>query len=247
MTQFRACALIPSYNNPITIREVVERVRRHLSTVIVVDDGSDAPARRELDALHKEGVITLCRREHNGGKGAAMKSGLAKVSQMGFTHALQVDADLQHNLDDIPTFLEAAREQPGALVLGYPEFDDTRPVGRNFGHALTAFWTRLEVGSAAIKDPQCGFRVYPIEAATSVHVRSDRMAYDVEVCVRMVWHGCAVVNLSTPVRYLTPEVGGVSHFHMFYDNVRISWMHTRLVTLAIWRRLTRVFRAPAKR
>jgi glycosyltransferase involved in cell wall biosynthesis len=247
VTEFNPCALIPSYNNPVTIREVVQRVSAHVETIVVVDDGSDAPAGEVLDALAAEGAIVLCRRAHNGGKGAAMKTGLAKVAQLGFSHALQVDADLQHNLDDIPKFLETARTQPSALVLGCPQFDETRPVGRNFGHALTAFWTRIEIGSDAITDPQCGFRVYPVEAANAVHVPSNRMDYDLEVCVRMVWYGCPVVNIPTHVRYLSAEEGGVSHFRMLNDNVLISWMHTRLVILAIWRWLTTPLRALAKR
>ena len=234
MSAFSPCALIPSYNNPLTVEEVVRRVAQHLETIVVVDDGSDEDARVVLDRLQQSGAITLVRRDENGGKGAAMKSGLAKAAELGFSHAMQVDADLQHDLEDIPRFLEVAREQPRALVLGSPRFDETRPPGRKFGHAFAAFWTRLEIGSDAIEDPQCGFRVYPVEAANAVHVRSDRMDYDLEVCVRLVWSGCPVVNIPTHVRYLSAEEGGVSHFHMVRDNALISWMHTRLVLIAIW-------------
>ncbi|MGH1346094.1 MAG: glycosyltransferase family 2 protein [Nannocystales bacterium] len=245
MSTSRTCALIPSYNNPQTVGEVVRRVGEHLETVVVVDDGSEDANRRVLEDLERSGAITLVRRDRNGGKGAAVKTGLAKVAELGFTHALQVDADLQHNLDDIPKFLGASQDQPDALVLGYPVFDDTRPAGREFGHAFTAFWTRLEIGSDAIKDPQCGFRVYPVAAATSVRVPSNRMDYDLEVCVRMVWYGCSVVNIPTAVRYLTADEGGISHFRMVRDNALITWMHTRLVILGMWLRFVSLFRPKA--
>ncbi len=241
MSAFRFCALIPSYNNPQTVAEVVRRVAEYVDPIVVVDDGSDAPSRDVLDGLQDTGAIILVRRPQNGGKGAAMKTGLAKVAELGFTHALQVDADLQHNLDDIPRFLSAARDQPTALILGCPQFDETRPRGREFGHAFTAFWTRLEIGSDAIKDPQCGFRVYPVEAANAVRVPSNRMDYDLEVCVRMVWRGSPVINIPTRVRYLSVEEGGVSHFRMLRDNALITWMHTRLVVLAIWSRIVGLF------
>ena len=232
---FRPCGLVPTYNNPQTVAAVVRETLEHLDTVVVVDDGSVEPARSRLEALGREPGVVLVRHPVNRGKGGAMKTGLQEAQARGFSHALQVDADGQHDLADIPRFLDAARSEPAALVLGAPYFDETRPPFRDFGHRLTSFWTRIETASSAIEDPQCGYRVYPLEAANAVRVKGDRMDYDVEVAVRMVWHGCPVINLRTKVRYLDASEGGVSHFHMFWDNVLISWMHTRLVTTAILR------------
>jgi len=65
----------------------------------------------------------------------------------------------------------------------------------------------------------------------------DGDVFDPEIAVRMVWAGVPTVNLRTRVRYLPREEGGVSHFHLFRDNARISWMHTRLVALALLRLL----------
>ncbi len=232
---FRACGLVPTYNNPQTVAAVVHEMLRHLDTVIVVDDGSVEPARSRLDALGQEAGVVLVRHPANVGKGGAMKTGLRDARARGFSHALQVDADGQHDLTDIPRFLDTARSQPTALVLGAPHFDETRPRFRNFGHWLTSFWTRIETASSAIEDPQCGYRVYPVLSANAVDVRGDRMDYDVEVAVRMVWYGCPILNLRTKVRYLDASEGGVSHFHMLWDNLLISWMHTRLVLVAISR------------
>jgi polyprenyl-phospho-N-acetylgalactosaminyl synthase len=242
MSDFRVCAIVPTYDNPQTVERVVKEVRGHLAVVIVVDDGSHAPAKAVLDRLADEPGVVLVRHAHNRGKGAAMKSGLREAAAQGFTHALQVDADGQHALDDIPRFLARAEAQPAALVLGAPQFDHTRPRIRGFGHWLTSFWTRIEVASSAIEDPQCGFRVYPVAAARAVAVRGDRMDFDPEIAVRLCWHGTPIVNLPTRVRYLEASEGGVSHFHMGRDNLLISWMHTRLVILAILRWLVRPFR-----
>lgn len=245
MSEFRACAVVPTYDNPQTVERVVAQVREHLPVVVVVDDGSHEPARTVLDRLAHEPGVVLVRHEHNRGKGAAMKSGLREAAARGFTHALQVDADGQHDLGDIPRFLACAREQPAALVLGAPQFDETRPGIRGFGHWLTSFWTRIEVASTAIEDPQCGFRVYPMEATQAVTVRGNRMDFDPEIAVRLHWHGTPIVNLPTRVRYLEASEGGVSHFHMGLDNLLISWMHTRLVVLAILRTMLRPFRSAA--
>jgi glycosyltransferase involved in cell wall biosynthesis len=238
----RACAVIPTFDNPRTIRTVVERVRVHLDDVIVVDDGSGEDARAVIDGIERDGLARVHRRAKNGGKGAAVKDGLRRAHESGFSHALQIDADGQHETDDIPRLLAAAREQPAALVLAAPVFDASAPRSRLAGRRITQFWTNFETGGRIIEDPMCGFRVYPLAAATAVRVVGDHMDFDIEIAVRMVWHGAAVVNLPTRVRYLPAEAGGVSHFRMVRDNLRISWMHTRLVNLRLWRTLARWLR-----
>src|SRR6185295_10928684 len=111
----------------------------------------------------------------------AVRTGLQRASERGFTHALQVDADGQHALDDATVLLDAARARPDALVLGAPRFDASAPRGRRIGRRITIFWTRLETGSRAIDDPMCGFRVYPVAAALACGARGDRMDFDPEI------------------------------------------------------------------
>ena len=241
MPEFRVCALIPTYDNPQTVRGVVERVRGHISDVVVVDDGSAAAGREAVAALGREGLAQVTRRAQNGGKGAAVKTGFAFARELGYTHALQVDADGQHRLEDIPRFLATAQARPEALVLGAPQYDATAPVGRLIGRTITLFWTAVEVGRGVITDPMCGFRVYPLAAALAAPRTGDRMDFDIEIAVRMAWMGVPIVNLPTQVRYLGREEGGVSHFHMLRDNLRIAGMHTRLaMTALLWRPLLRV-------
>lgn len=231
--EFRPCAVIPTYDNPDTVRAVVERVRATLP-VIVVDDGSAAPGRSVVEAIGRDGLAIVFHRPQNGGKGAAVTTGFELAEQHGYTHALQVDADGQHALDDIPRFIDAARAQPSALILGAPVYDASAPKGRLIGRQITRFWTNIETYGRVIDDPMCGFRVYPVAPACAVARRcGQRMDFDIEVAVRLVWAGLPVVNLPTAVRY--PE-GGVSHFHLVRDNLRISWMHSRLVVRS-WLRL----------
>jgi glycosyltransferase involved in cell wall biosynthesis len=230
---FRPCAVIPTYDNPDTVRAVVEQVRTQLP-VIVVDDGSAAPGRAVVEAIGRDGLAFVHHRAQNGGKGAAVTTGLLLAREQGYSHALQVDADGQHALADIPGFLAAARGQPTALILGAPVYDASAPKGRLIGRQITRFWTNIETYGRVIDDPMCGFRVYPVAAACEVAQHcGQRMDFDIEVAVRLVWAGVPIVNLPTQVRY--PE-GGVSHFHLVRDNLRISWMHSRLVVRS-WLRL----------
>jgi len=234
---FRPCVLIPTYDNPLTIREVVEGVRKYVTDVIVIDDGSGPEGRDAVASLARDALARVVRRERNGGKGAAVKHGFEVAREMGYTHALQVDADGQHALDDIPRFLEHAAVSLDALVLGAPVFDGSAPRNRMIGRRITRFWTRFEVGGPVIEDPMCGFRVYPLDAAAATRSRGNRMDFDIEIAVRMAWRGVPIVNLPTRVRYASARAGGVSHFRLVGDNVRISWLHTRLVVQAIFVRL----------
>lgn len=232
---FRPCAVIPTYNNPDTILRVVASIQAHVPDVFVVDDGGDDVARRALAEVERRPGVVVHHRSSNGGKGAAVKDGLSLAASAGFTHALQVDADGQHDLQDVPRFLQQARANPAHLVLGHPVFDDTVPKTRLRARQITVFWVSIETAGRSIVDPMCGFRVYPIAPAMRAGTRGNFMDFDPEIAVRMVWGGAPVTNLATRVRYLGTEEGGVSHFHMLWDNVRISWMHTRLCCEAVFR------------
>jgi len=226
---YRACALIPTYENPTTVGEVVRAVAGHLPQIILVDDGSSAAGRDVCAGLAAEGLVTLVRQERNQGKGAAVMNGMALAHELGFTHAFQIDGDSQHDIAAVPGFLSASRERPRDMVLGYPVYDETVPSARRWGRRLTNFWVGIEVGrSAKVTDAMIGFRVYPVLAALASGTKARRMDFDVELLVRMVRMGLGVVNLPVSVRYLAAEEGGVSHYRPFVDNLRLSVMHTRL-------------------
>lgn len=225
----KVCALIPTYDNARTIEKVVEEVRAHVPDVIVVDDGSGPDAVAAAKRLAEAGRAHVVFRPANGGKGAAVKSGLAEARARGFTHAVQIDADGQHHADDVPRLLAESAAHPDALVLGQPVFDASAPRGRRIARQISVFWCAVETLSSAVGDPLCGFRVYPVAAALAANARGDKMDFDPEIAVRLAWAGHPIVHVSTPVRYLARAEGGVSHYRFWSDTALISWMHTRLV------------------
>jgi len=231
---FRPVVLIPTYDNPDTIERVVQSVRQYLQDVIVVDDGSGPRAQQVIESLSERGLADVVRRAQNGGKGAAVKTGLARAHALGFSHAMQVDADGQHAVQDIPRFLEEAQRHPHALILGVPQFDADAPKARLYGRMISIGFVHLETRGRTIEDPLCGFRVYPVATALRAAPHADRMEFDPEIAVRMVWQGAEVRNLPTRVRYIPRDQGGVSHFQLFRDNFRISFMHTRLMCIMIF-------------
>lgn len=233
MSGVRLCAVVPTYDNPETIGRVVERIRADLPSVIVVDDGSAAAGRAACEALAASGRAVVVRHPVNRGKGAAVRTGLERAQSLGFSHAFQIDADGQHDLDAIPGFVATARAHPEAVVLGHPVYEASAPRLRTVGRELTRFWVDLEVGGRGrVEDAMIGFRVYPIDATLALDTRCDRMAFDVEVVVLLAWAGVPIENRPVGVRYLTAEEGGLSHFRLFHDNAALFRLHSRLCTRA---------------
>ena len=222
---FAPCAVVPCYNHGAAVGGVVERLRAHGLPVIVVDDGSDAATAAILDSLPG---VHLFRLRTNSGKGAAVVRGLREARRLGFTHALQLDADGQHDLGDVPRFLEKARAQPDAVICGEPLYDESAPKSRLYGRLITRFWVWVETRGRARGDAMCGFRLYPVAPTLALLERTrvaPGMSFDIEILVRLVWEGLPLDSVRTRVVY--PE-GGVSHFRLLRDNVRISATHARL-------------------
>ena len=121
---------------------------------------------------------------------------------------------------------------------------DTANVPRSslFGRDFSNFWVRLECGQT-LPDTQSGYRLYPVEFLENSQFIARRYTFEIEVLVRGSWAGLPI--RSTPVSvYYPPSDERVSHFHKFKDNLRLSCLHTFLVTrsLSPWphRRLFRV-------
>lgn len=234
---FKPVVVIPVYNHEEAISVTLADVLSYGYPVLLVDDGSSPKCRDVLIQLSEQYAdrVSLMRLEQNAGKGAAVKAGLRQLFEAGFSHAVQVDADGQHDLQDLPLFMSTAQEAQESLVIGYPRYDESVPAHRYYARYLTHIWVWINTLSFAIKDTMCGFRVYPIAKTVAMLEQEscgDRMDYDTEVIVRWVWQGFSVRNLPTKVNY---PIDGVSHFNVVKDNVLISRMHARLFFGMLWR------------
>lgn len=239
------CLLIPIYNHKDSIASTVDRLLPYGLPIFIVDDGSNAATKTVLGALaERQPLVRLFSLPENAGKGAAVMHGMLMAERAGFTHALQIDADGQHDTADVGRFLAQSAAHPDAIICGQPIYDSSVPKGRLYGRYLTHVWVWIETLSFAIADSMCGFRLYPL-AATCALIKQvaipTRMDFDIEIIVRLAWAGLPIENIKTRVIY--PE-NGISHFDMWRDNVRISKMHTRLffamlprLPLLLWRRL----------
>jgi len=223
------CFVIPNYNHVSVIEDLLVELKAFGLPVIMVNDGSDNEAKALFEALdNKYDYLTLVNHEVNQGKGGAMQTGLALAHSLGFTHAVQLDADGQHDLSDINKIIKLSHSAPHALISGMPLYDESVPKHRFYSRYITHVWVWIETLSLSIKDSMCGFRVYPLKETQLLMNKvalGKRMDFDTEVMVRLYWDNVAINFFETKVHY--PE-NGVSHFQPLKDNVLISWMHTRL-------------------
>lgn len=225
-----ACVVIPLYKQLDAIEGTLRTVRSHELPCLLIDDGNEPSVREFLaEVVEQFPNTTLHSLPTNQGKGGAVMAGLRLARKNGFTHALQVDADGQHDLTQIPVFLQLSEKNPEALVAGQPVFDASVNKMRWFFRQLTHFLVKVQTLTWRAPDTMCGYRVYPIEATCALLERvpvGQRMDFDIEVMVRLIWDKVPVVKHYTKVIY--PE-GGQSNFDYFHDNVLITLMHTKLV------------------
>lgn len=229
-TRKTICAVIPSFNHSAKLAQISSAILAKGLAVIIIDDASTEKHSKVLQKISEANDdIHLVTHHQNQGKGGAVITGLLTAQKLGYSHALQVDADGQHDLNNISLLLDLSAKYPSALISGQPVYDDSIPKGRLWGRSITHFWVHIETLSLQVKDTMCGFRVYPLAATCQLIKQMSlgkRMDFDIEVMVRLFWRNIDIKFIPTKVDY--PE-DGQSHFRALHDNVLISWLHTRLV------------------
>jgi glycosyltransferase involved in cell wall biosynthesis len=231
----RTVVVLPTFNNERTLADVLSRVAAQGLPIIVVNDGcTDCTATllEQWRAEHSQAQIQVQGHPRNRGKAAALQTGFAAALRDGFTHAITIDTDGQHDPEEIPSLLAEATRNPAAYVLGYR--DDSRadyPARSRLGRRLSNFFIRLESG-LRVRDSQCGMRIYPLALVQAVRCGAGHFGYEAEMITRAAWSGCPIAEVPIVTRYL-PMGQRVSHFRPWLDTARGIAMHVRLIGRAL--------------
>lgn len=222
--------IVPCFNHGDAFAPVADKLTTFKMPVIVVDDGSNSQQSKKIKNICSKHKFLYVKNKINGGKGAAMIVGFQYALKNGFTHGLQIDADGQHDIRDIPLFLKIASAHPNDLIIGNPIYDESAPRARLVGRKITNFWVMVETFNKHMPDTMCGFRVYPLKAIETIlkTIKFKRMGFDIEIIVKA--YRCGIKIIPVPTKVIYPE-DGVSHFHAFRDNFYISLLHTYLCCL----------------
>lgn len=213
--------VIPAYQAEPTLRTLVQAIRQWGLPVIVVDDASSD--RTFLEA--QEAGATVLQRTANGGKGTALRDGLAEARRRGYGWMITMDADGQHLPSNIPFFLEAGKKEGADLIVGNRMKD---PRGMPLHRRVTNWlMSRLisRVAGQRVPDTQCGFRRVSRRLLERFPLTSERFEIDSEMIIRAGWAGFRIA--SVPVTCVYRREG--SFIHPVGDTLRFLRFLKRLL------------------
>lgn len=221
----RFVVIIPLYNHSDKVADVIRGVLDCGLPVIVVDDGSTDTSFERIQ--HIQG-ITLLRHPENKGKGAALITGMTAAAGR-YEWAVTIDADGQHDPQDISELIAAIPENQRSIILGRRRGMNAPDVlwTSRYGRKFSDFWILLS-GGGSLQDSQSGFRIYPLPETLHLNVKSGGYQFEIEVLVKAAWHKIPVVE--APVRvYYQPGEKRVSHFRPLIDFLKNSRTFARLI------------------
>jgi glycosyltransferase involved in cell wall biosynthesis len=222
------CVIIPTYNNAVTLKSVIEDVSQYISDIIVVNDGATDLTKVILAEISEVTVIDYL---PNRGKGFAIRKGFKQAIKMGFRYAITIDSDGQHKGADIPFFLDKIQQIPDSLIVGSRLLrQQNMPNGNTFANKFSNFWFRLQTG-INMPDTQSGFRLYPLNRISRISFITNRYEAELEFLVRSAWRGINVCDVPISVYYPPPEKR-ISHFRPYRDFFRISVLNTIFTIIA---------------
>lgn len=169
---YRPVIVIPVYNHPATVEDVVRRLLSTGTPVLLVDDASDPPAQEACERCRAMGA-GLVRRQSTGGRGASILTGFKAARQAGFTHALVFDAGGRHDPAAVGSFLELSRKHSNDLVCGYARTSSAYPARARLARRMADAGACLAALSLAPKDVMCCLRVYRSPPSRSSPPASD--------------------------------------------------------------------------
>jgi len=228
----KICVIIPVYNSKNLIIDVIKSVFKYIEELIVVNDGSTDGTLDKLLEFQKFEKFELISYVKNHGKGYALKQGFRKALELGFTHAITLDADGQHLASDIPVMVQKSESSPEAIIVGARKFDNPNmPEGSRFANKFSNFWFMVQTGRR-LPDTQTGFRVYPLQKIGRMRFITNRYETELEILVRAAWRNIPIVSQAIDV-YYPPISERVSHFNGGKDFFRISVLNTVLCFIAV--------------
>ncbi len=214
----RFAAVIPAYQCAATVGEVARKTARHVAVVVVVDDGSND----DTAAVATAAGAVVIRHPVNLGKGRALQTGIAHC--LALPEAVQaivlLDADGQHDPEEIPGLVEAWSRLGADLVVGSRWSDPSLIPGERYWTNYIGSRILSRMSGVELDDSQSGFRVLSVGLAKRLRLRSRGYAVESEMLLKAARLGASIVN--SPITAIYDASCGKSHFRPVLDTVRIS-------------------------
>ncbi len=218
-SEFLPAVVIPTYNNVTTIAKVINAALSYNIPVIAVNDGSNDGTLEVIESIDNP-LLILISHLQNRGKGEALKSAFAKCLELGYTTAITIDADGQHDPAQIGAFIKEAEKDPQKLIIGERDLSGPgkRPRKSRLLRTHSNFWVYMETGKW-LSDTQTGFRAYPVKEICAINLPTGKYDFEIEVLVKFLWRGGKTATVPVTATY---GVGSSSHFRPFHDFMLVA-------------------------
>ncbi|MBI2541642.1 glycosyltransferase family 2 protein [Candidatus Woesearchaeota archaeon] len=170
-------AVIPAHNEQKNIFGIIKKTKKYAGNVVLVDDGSTDKTK---EFGNKAGAVVL-RHIVNLGKGAALKTGCDFAFKKGAKFFVVLDADAQHNPEDMPRFIEKLRKYD--VVFSYRKTSSKMPFVLRFGNLFISNAVDMLYG-IRLKDTQCGYRAFSREAYKKMRWSASDYSIESEMIAR---------------------------------------------------------------
>jgi glycosyltransferase involved in cell wall biosynthesis len=208
------CVVIPALNAAGTIVAVIRGALKYVSRVIVADDGSTDDTAGVARASGAE-VISI---GLNRGKGNALKVLFERATAEGYAAVISMDADGQHDPEEIPRFLSEYRANPGCIIVGSRMRErDKIPRARYNSMHIARFYVSL-VANQFVEDTQCGYRLYPLDIVNGLKLVTEKYVTETEILMKAGDMGVRIHFVT--IRTIYGEAG--SHFRPVTDVTLIT-------------------------
>ena len=188
-------AVIPAHNEDKHIHSIIKETKKYVDKVIVVDDGS----KDKTEETSKNRKVSVLRHLINLGKGAALKTGCDYAAKNKADIILVIDADAQHNPDEIPKFLEEISNNHD-VVLSYRRQNRNMPfilkLGNWFINKTISFLYGIK-----IKDSQCGYRAFSRKAYKKLRWKASDYSMESEMIARIGKHKLSYIEVPIETIY----------------------------------------------
>ena len=174
MTDF---LIIPAHNEEGRISKVINESKKYIEQIIVVDDGSLDKTVQEAESCG----IKVLKHKINLGKGAALKTGCDYALSNGAKKIVVIDADGQHNPDEIPNFLEALKDKE--IIFSYRKENKRMPAVLRFGNWFINNSIN-KLFNIKIKDSQCGYRAFTVDTYKKIRWNASDYYMETEMIIK---------------------------------------------------------------
>ncbi len=215
----RTAILIPAYNEEKYIKRVIEGCFKYGIDIITVDDGSTDGTLKEIESIPSPENFSIINLKHelNKGKGKSLKTGFSYIIKNNYSGVITLDADGQHNTDEIKNFLRTIDEEKPDLIIGNRLGNaKNMPFIRLATNVITS-WIISAIAGRKVRDVQSGFRYIRTEILKNINLETGNFETEPELIIKSSWAGYNIKNIPISTIY---HKNFISHVNPVSDTIK---------------------------